>query len=140
MPGYDPDPKTEIHVWPLDCRQHRPRSVRRADAHEDLAAADLSLLGEVGAYGVNFHDNDLIPIESTPEQAKQIVKEFKKSLKETAWSCRWRRRISFPIRSSRMARSPATMRKSAPMRFRRRCGRWNLGGNRRQDVCLLGRA
>ena len=32
--------------------------------------------------GVNFHDNDAIPIESTPEQAKQIVKDFKKSSKE----------------------------------------------------------
>ncbi len=30
------------------------------------------LLGEVGAYGVNFHDNDLIPIDATPNQSEQI--------------------------------------------------------------------
>ena len=27
------------------------------------------LLGEAGAYGVNFHDNDLIPIDATPAEA-----------------------------------------------------------------------
>ena len=26
----------------------------------------VHLLAEVGAYGVNFHDNDLIPIDATP--------------------------------------------------------------------------
>jgi xylose isomerase len=41
------------------------------------------LLGEVGAYGVNFHDNDLIPIEATPAEADQIKKEFRKALEET---------------------------------------------------------
>lgn len=39
------------------------------------------LLGEVGAYGVNFHDNDLIPIDATPAEADQIKKDFKKALK-----------------------------------------------------------
>ncbi|MBE2221231.1 MAG: xylose isomerase [Anaerolineae bacterium] len=41
------------------------------------------LLGEVGAYGVNFHDNDLIPIDATPAQSAQIKKEFKKALADT---------------------------------------------------------
>jgi len=40
------------------------------------------LLGEVGAYGVNFHDNDLIPIDASPEQAAQIKKDFKRALKD----------------------------------------------------------
>jgi xylose isomerase len=39
------------------------------------------LLGEVGAYGVNFHDNDLIPIDATPQQAEQIKKDFRKALR-----------------------------------------------------------
>ncbi|MGD8402609.1 MAG: xylose isomerase [Anaerolineales bacterium] len=38
------------------------------------------LLGEVGAYGVNFHDNDLIPIDATPAEAEAIKKEFRKAL------------------------------------------------------------
>jgi len=41
-----------------------------------------NLLGEVGVYGVNFHDNDLIPIDATPEEATQIKKEFKKALRD----------------------------------------------------------
>jgi len=41
------------------------------------------LLGEVGAYGVNFHDNDLIPIDATPAEAEAIKKEFRKALDET---------------------------------------------------------
>jgi xylose isomerase len=41
------------------------------------------LLGEVGAYGVNFHDNDLIPIDATPAEADAIKKEFRKALDDT---------------------------------------------------------
>ena len=40
------------------------------------------LLGDVGAYGVNFHDNDLIPIDATPQRAAEIKKEFRKGLKD----------------------------------------------------------
>ncbi|MDY6867499.1 MAG: xylose isomerase [Chloroflexota bacterium] len=43
----------------------------------------VRLLGDVGAYGVNFHDNDLIPIDASPSEADQIKKEFKKALQET---------------------------------------------------------
>ncbi|HEY8748431.1 MAG TPA: xylose isomerase [Tepidisphaeraceae bacterium] len=39
------------------------------------------LLGEVGAYGVNFHDNDLVPIDATASERDQIVSDFKKALK-----------------------------------------------------------
>ena len=46
--------------------------------------ADLVyLLGEVGAYGVNFHDNDLIPIDATPAEADAIKKSFRKALDDT---------------------------------------------------------
>lgn len=41
------------------------------------------LLGEVGAYGVNFHDNDLIPIDATPAEAESIKKAFRKALADT---------------------------------------------------------
>ena len=40
------------------------------------------LIGDAGAYGVNFHDNDLIPIDATPEQAADIKKDFRKGLKD----------------------------------------------------------
>jgi len=41
------------------------------------------LLAEVGAYGVNFHDNDLVPIDATPAERDRIVADFKKALRET---------------------------------------------------------
>lgn len=41
------------------------------------------LLGEVGAYGVNFHDNDLIPIDATPAEEEAIKRDFRKALDDT---------------------------------------------------------
>jgi xylose isomerase len=43
----------------------------------------VHLLAEVGAWGVNFHDNDLVPIDATPAQRDQIVKDFKQALNDT---------------------------------------------------------
>ncbi len=43
----------------------------------------VHLLAEVGAWGVNFHDNDLVPIDATPAERDQIVRNFKKALAET---------------------------------------------------------
>ena len=43
----------------------------------------VHLLSEVGAYGVNFHDNDLVPIDATPAERDRIVNDFNKALKET---------------------------------------------------------
>ena len=51
---------------------------------EPMHPADLvRLLGETGAYGVNFHDNDLIPIDATPAEATAIKKAFRQALDET---------------------------------------------------------
>ena len=51
---------------------------------ESRTAAELVyLLGEVGAFGVNFHDNDLIPIDATSAEAGAIKKEFRKALADT---------------------------------------------------------
>jgi xylose isomerase len=41
------------------------------------------LLGEVGANGVNFHDNDLIPIDATPAEGELIKKSFRNALDDT---------------------------------------------------------
>jgi len=43
----------------------------------------VHLLGEVGAYGVNFHDNDLVPIDASPSERDTILKDFKRALDET---------------------------------------------------------
>src|SRR5437879_4825613 len=39
-------------------------------------------LSELGAYGVNLHDNDLVPIDATPAERDRIVAEFKKALSD----------------------------------------------------------
>jgi len=43
----------------------------------------VHLLADVGAYGVNFHDNDLVPIDATPAKRDHIVAEFKQALGDT---------------------------------------------------------
>ena len=39
-------------------------------------------LSELGAWGVNFHDNDLIPLHASLTQRNKILKDFKKALKD----------------------------------------------------------
>jgi xylose isomerase len=39
-------------------------------------------LSELGAYGVNLHDNDLVPFNATTQERDKIVREFKTALKE----------------------------------------------------------
>ena len=43
----------------------------------------VHMLAEVGAWGVNFHDNDLVPIDATPAERDKIVADFRKALDET---------------------------------------------------------
>jgi xylose isomerase len=37
-------------------------------------------LGEIGAWGVNFHDNDLVPIDATAAERDRIVARFRQAL------------------------------------------------------------
>ena len=43
----------------------------------------VHLLAELGAYGVNLHDNDLVPIDATPAERDRIVRDFKRALAVT---------------------------------------------------------
>src|SRR5207302_1104914 len=40
-------------------------------------------LAALGAWGVNFHDNDLVPFDATPRERDRIVAEFKRALDVT---------------------------------------------------------
>lgn len=40
-------------------------------------------LAELGAYGVNFHDNDLVPFDATAAERDRIVSSFRKALEQT---------------------------------------------------------
>jgi len=83
MFDYSPKPehKFTFGLWTVGNRGADPfGSVTRG--HKTPAEL-VYLLGEVGAYGVNFHDNDLIPIDATPAEAEAIKKDFRKALADT---------------------------------------------------------
>jgi xylose isomerase len=81
--NYDPKPehKFTFGLWTVGSVGRDPfgEPVRKACSPVEL----VHLLAEVGAYGVNFHDNDLVPIDATPAQRDHIVSDFKKALNET---------------------------------------------------------
>jgi len=76
-----PEHKFSFGLWTVGSIGRDPFG----DAVRDpLSPAKLVyMLGEVGAYGVNFHDNDLIPIDASPDEEKQIKKDFAKALQDT---------------------------------------------------------
>jgi xylose isomerase len=43
----------------------------------------VRMLAEVGAYGVNFHDNDLVPFGASAAERDRVVREFRQALEET---------------------------------------------------------
>jgi xylose isomerase len=69
-----PEDKFSFGLWTVGNRGRDPFGdvVRGV-----LAPADaVAMLGEVGAWGVNLHDNDLVPIDATASDRDRIVKDF----------------------------------------------------------------
>ena len=91
----------------------------------------VSMLAEVGAWGVNLHDNDLVPIDATAcRTGPHRVRSFQEGL-QGQWNCRARwplcRSSSIPCFATE--RSPRMIPRCAPTRFRKPCGRWILARN-----------
>jgi xylose isomerase len=78
---YDPRPehKFSFGLWTIANRGRDPfgDAVRPTIPPNDIVA----LLGEVGAWGVNLHDNDLVPIDATAADRDRIVREFQAACK-----------------------------------------------------------
>jgi xylose isomerase len=76
-----PEDKFTFGLWTVGNRGRDPfgEAVRPSMPPNEL----VHLLAEVGAMGVNLHDNDLVPIDATPVQRDQIVRSFKQTC-ETA--------------------------------------------------------
>jgi xylose isomerase len=70
-----PEDKFTFGLWTVGNRGRDPFG----DAvRETLAPVEaVRLLAEAGAYGVNFHDNDLVPIDATTQERDRIVAEFR---------------------------------------------------------------
>lgn len=84
MPNpYEPKPehKFTFGLWTVGSTGGDPFG---SPVRDKLSSVELVyLLAEVGAYGVNFHDNDLVPFDATPAERDQIVRDFKRALKQT---------------------------------------------------------
>ncbi len=83
MSNYTPKPEHRFTfgLWTVGNTGRDPFG---APVRAPLSPVELvHLLAEVGAYGVNFHDNDLVPIDATPAERDKIVADFKKALAET---------------------------------------------------------
>ena len=83
MSNYTPLPehKFTFGLWTVGATGRDPFGV---ETRRPLSPVEIvHLLAEVGAYGVNFHDNDLVPITATAVERDQIVRDFKQALDET---------------------------------------------------------
>jgi xylose isomerase len=83
MSNYTPKPehKFTFGLWTVGNVGRDPFG---EPVRQPLSPVELvHLLAEVGAYGVNFHDNDLVPIDATPAERNKIVADFKKALADT---------------------------------------------------------
>jgi xylose isomerase len=70
-----PEHKFSFGLWTVGNRGRDPfGDVVRPPLPPNDAVA---LLAEAGAWGVNLHDNDLVPIDASPSERDRIVKEFK---------------------------------------------------------------
>ena len=85
MKSSDPfQPKAEdkfsFGLWTLGNRGRDPFGdfVRPVTSPVDIVA----MLADVGAWGVNLHDNDLVPIDATPSERDAIVREFRKACEQ----------------------------------------------------------
>ena len=79
MPQFDPRPehKFSFGLWTVSNRGRDPFGDAVRPVLSPVGA--VRLLGKVGAWGVNLHDNDLVPIDATPAERDRIVAEFRKA-------------------------------------------------------------
>ena len=79
---YSPQPehKFTFGLWTVGNRGRDPfgDAVRETTPPVEI----VKMLAEVAAYGVNFHDNDLVPIDATAAERDRIVKEFRSACED----------------------------------------------------------
>ena len=73
-----PEHKFSFGLWTVGNRGRDPfgDAVRPALAPNDA----VPLLADAGVWGVNLHDDDLVPIDASPSERDRIVKEFQGAL------------------------------------------------------------
>src|SRR3954449_12590779 len=75
--SYQPSPadKFSFGLWTVANRGRDPFGEPVRDVLSPVDA--VKMLGDIGAWGVNLHDNDLVPIDATASERDKIVKDFK---------------------------------------------------------------
>jgi xylose isomerase len=75
-----PEHKFSFGLWTVGNRGRDPFGdyVRPALKPTEI----VSMLAEVGAWGVNLHDNDLVPIDATAAERDRLVREFAASCRK----------------------------------------------------------
>jgi xylose isomerase len=74
-----PEHKFTFGLWTVSNTGRDPFG---AAVRPTLSPVDaVALLAEAGAWGVNLHDNDLVPIDATAAERDRIVKEFQAACK-----------------------------------------------------------
>src|SRR3712207_9495000 len=67
-------------LWTVANRGRDPFGEPVRDALSPVDA--VKMLGSIKAWGVNLHDNDLVPIDASASERDRIVKEFQQALKD----------------------------------------------------------
>ena len=80
---YTPTPKDRFTfgLWTVGNQGRDPFGLETRPLVDPVDS--VHMLAEIGAWGVNFHDNDLVPIDATPSERDAIVARFKKALDDT---------------------------------------------------------
>jgi xylose isomerase len=76
-----PDDRFTFGLWTVGNRGRDPFGHETRPPLDPVDAVEH--LAELGAYGVNFHDDDLVPPGSTGQEREAIVKRFRRALDTT---------------------------------------------------------
>ena len=77
-----PEHRFTFGLWTVGNRGRDPFGDAVRETLTPIQAVEM--LSEVGAHGVNFHDNDLVPIDASTAERDRIVKDFKAACDDNA--------------------------------------------------------
>jgi xylose isomerase len=81
IPTPSPEDKFSFGLWTVGWQGVDPFGPATRPPMDTVHS--LEKLAELGAYGVNFHDDDVIPFGSDDATRDQIIARFKKGLDDT---------------------------------------------------------
>ena len=76
-----PEHRFTFGLWTVGNRGRDPFGTEVRDPLDPVEA--VHRLAELGAYGVNFHDDDLVPFGATPAERAAIIERFRAALDAT---------------------------------------------------------